>query len=100
MDGVDTIGGCPLLERIGEGGTGEVQSVHDTVLRREVAIKRLRATGASARDRFVAEGRTLATLQRAGIRIAEPQHTVHAVQRFTFRENRIALFTEVVAPES
>ena len=54
-------------ERIGEGGTGEVQSVHDTVLRREVAIKRLRATGASARDRFVAEAQVTAQLDHPNI---------------------------------
>ncbi len=54
-------------ERIGEGGMGEVDGVHDTVLRRDVAIKRLRASGTAARDRFVAEAQVTAQLDHPNV---------------------------------
>lgn len=58
-----------LIERIGEGGMGEVWRAFDRVLRREVALKRLRSDRlpAVARDRFVEEASTAARLRHPHI---------------------------------
>ncbi len=81
-----TIGRYEVVSVLGQGGFGITYRAHDSQLHREVAIKEYlplalavrqdgttvlpRSTDAAAdfswgRDRFVAEGRTLASLQRA-----------------------------------
>lgn len=58
------------LEKLGQGGMGEVWRVHDRVLDRRVAMKILRpelGERSGAWDRFAAETRILARLQHPGI---------------------------------
>ncbi|MBK7642644.1 MAG: SUMF1/EgtB/PvdO family nonheme iron enzyme [Planctomycetes bacterium] len=52
---------------LGRGGMGVVERVFDRVLEREVAVKRLRRTHASALRRFLAEARLVAALDHPGI---------------------------------
>jgi Tol biopolymer transport system component len=59
-----------ILEKIGEGGMGEVYRAHDTKLRRDVAIKVLPpelTENAERAARFAREARTLASLQHPNI---------------------------------
>ena len=51
-----------VRERIGAGGMGVVYAAYDPVLDRRVAIKILRAAGASARERLLREGKAMARL--------------------------------------
>jgi serine/threonine-protein kinase len=64
------VGGYKTIEKIGEGGMGEVYRGLDTMLEREVAIKQLRAEFASRADvaeRFRTEAITLAKLSHPNI---------------------------------
>ena len=54
----------PLL---GAGGMGEVRVAHDRRLRRDIAIKTLRADLPAARDRFIAEAQVTAQLAHPNI---------------------------------
>ena len=58
----DTVGGCRVMERIGEGGMGVVYKGKHLTLDREVAIKVLprRMTSDFFRKRFLAESRAAA----------------------------------------
>jgi serine/threonine protein kinase len=59
-----------LVEKLGEGGMGEVYRAHDEMLDRDVALKMLRpelASRSSTVDRFRAEAVTLAKLDHPGI---------------------------------
>lgn len=59
-----------LIERIGEGGMGEVWRAHDEHLDRDVAVKVLAAgslSDATARERFRREARALARLSHPGV---------------------------------
>ena len=57
-----------FLARIGRGASGEVLRVHDRVLDRPVAFKRLRLDADPARsERFLREARLTAALQHPGI---------------------------------
>ena len=69
-EGTNTLDGRYVLgEVIGHGGMAEVYRATDTVLDRAVAVKLLReATGdPSDRARFMAEAKTLAKLNHAGL---------------------------------
>src|SRR5947207_15676268 len=66
-----------VVEKLGEGGMGEVWLAEDTKLGRSVALKRLPAAlAANAQwlERFRREARTLASLSHPGI------VTIHAVE--------------------
>ncbi|MCZ4499661.1 MAG: pknB 3 [Marmoricola sp.] len=58
-----------LVELVGSGGMADVHRATDRVLRRDVAVKLLRATasGTTERARFADEARTLATLNHPGL---------------------------------
>jgi len=62
-----TVGQYEILEKIGEGGMGEVWLARDTTLGRQVALKFLRAelqTDEIARQRLVREARAVAALNQ------------------------------------
>src|SRR6185436_5880923 len=66
----DTLGSYRVLDKLGEGGMGEVYKAHDPRLNRDVAIKVL--PGAFAADpermaRFSREAQTLASLNHPNI---------------------------------
>jgi len=67
----ETVGGrYEILELIGEGGMGILYRATDPKLRREVAVKRLRATEDSAKKgiaRFLQEARAIAALNHRNI---------------------------------
>jgi hypothetical protein len=59
-----------ILEKLGEGGMGAVYRVYDTELRRQVALKVLRAelhTGPDGRRRLVREARAASALNHPNI---------------------------------
>ena len=59
-----------LRERLGKGGMGEVWRAHDTVLRRDVAIKTVdlsAAEDAATRERFQREAHATASLSHANV---------------------------------
>lgn len=61
-----TIGGYPILQRIGQGGMGVVYLGRDDRLNREVAIKVLQPAKARddrSRERFLGEGRAMAAIE-------------------------------------
>lgn len=63
-----TLGRYRLVERIGEGGMGEVWRAHDTNLDRDVAIKLLhRAGDEKSRERFRREAMVLSRLSHPGV---------------------------------
>jgi hypothetical protein len=65
-----TLGPYKILDKLGEGGMGEVYRAHDGRLRRDVAIKVLPALLANDRDRlarFEREAQTLAALSHPHI---------------------------------
>ncbi len=59
--------GYVLGEPLGVGGMGEVRAAHDPILRREVALKRLRHTDSGSIARFVAEAQVTAQLDHPNI---------------------------------
>jgi serine/threonine protein kinase len=72
-----TLGHHRVLEKLGEGGMGEVFVAHDTKLDRRVALKILPASVAAdvdRRERFVREARAIAALNHPNI------VTVHSVE--------------------
>jgi TolB-like protein len=67
---LETLGQYKILDRIGEGGMGEVYRARDTRLGRTVAIKVLAATVAGdgeRRERFLQEARATAALSHPNI---------------------------------
>ena len=61
------IGRYHLLEMVGEGGMGVVWGAWDPELERRVAIKLVKATSGSTRDRILAEGQALAKLSHPNV---------------------------------
>ncbi len=62
-----TIGRYQLLEMVGEGGMSVVWGAWDPELERRVAIKLVKATAGSTRERIVAEGQALAKLSHPNV---------------------------------
>ncbi len=65
-----TLGHYRILEKLGEGGMGEVYRAHDTRLDRDVALKVLRShllEDPKTRQRFLAEARAAAALDHPNI---------------------------------
>ena len=61
------VGRYQLLELVGTGGMGVVYGAWDPELERRVAIKLVKATQLSARDRILAEGQALAKLSHPNV---------------------------------
>jgi len=61
------IGRYQLLEKVGEGGMSVVWGAWDPELERRVAIKLVKATAGSTRERIVAEGQALAKLSHPNV---------------------------------
>ena len=59
--------GYVLGETLGAGGMGEVRAAHDPILRRDVALKRLRHTDSGSIARFIAEAQVTAQLDHPNI---------------------------------
>ncbi len=62
-----TLGRFELLDRLGRGGMGTVFAAYDPELQREVAIKRLHATGADEQKQMMREARGLASLSHPNV---------------------------------
>jgi serine/threonine protein kinase len=89
-----TLGHYRIVEKIGEGGMGEVYRAHDERLGRDVAIKVLREAVAQDADRlarFEREAKLLASLSHPNIA------TVHGLER---EEGRGFFVMELVEGES
>src|SRR3972149_10546614 len=78
-----------ILEKLGEGGVGEVFLAEDTALGRKVAIKFLaphKATDADARRRFIQEAKTHALLNHPNIatfhEVGENKESVFIVMEY------------------
>lgn len=70
MNPGDTVGPYRVLEKIGEGGMGEVYKARDTRLGREAALKVLPEASlldADRRERFIREARVVAALNHPNI---------------------------------
>lgn len=80
-----------LLERIGEGTSGEVYRAWDPHLQREVALKLLHQDSAGAAQRVLAEARRLAKIRH--------EHVVH-VYGAEEHEGRVGMWMEFVRGES
>lgn len=66
----ETLSGCRILRRLGSGGMGTVYLARDDRLRRDVAVKTLRAglaANASVRERFLGEARALARIAHPNV---------------------------------
>ena len=77
MKAGDRVGPYCIVEKLGEGGMGEVFKARDEKLGRLVALKRLhhtRATDPSYRDRFQREARAVAALTHPNI------VTIHSIE--------------------
>lgn len=62
-----TLGRFQLLHKLGRGGMGTVFAAYDPELQREVAIKRLHATGAKEQQQMMREARGLASLSHPNV---------------------------------
>ena len=80
-----------LLERIGEGTSGEVYRAWDPHLQREVALKLLHQHSAGAAQRVLAEARRVARIRH--------EHVVH-VYGAEEHEGRVGMWMEFVRGES
>ena len=72
-----TLGQYEILEKLGEGGMGQVWKARDTQLDREVAIKVLPEAFAQDADRlarFEREAKLLASLNHPGIAVIHGLH--------------------------
>lgn len=56
-----------IKEKIGQGGVGEVYIALDTQLQREVALKRIKASGSEGEDDALKEAKVLSALQHPNI---------------------------------
>ncbi|MFQ5528174.1 MAG: protein kinase [Thermoanaerobaculia bacterium] len=84
----ETLSHYEILDKIGEGGMGEVYLAKDIKLGRKVALKLLPAEMAGSRERlerFEREARALAALDHPGI------VTIHSVEKARFRHSDPAL---------
>jgi serine/threonine-protein kinase len=89
-----TIAHYEILEKLGEGGMGEVYRGRDTRLRREVALKTLP-------DRFTQDPERVARLQREARALASLQHpNIASIFGFEEAEERCFLVMELVAGEN
>ena len=75
-----------FIRQIGEGGMGQVYEAYDKVLKRKVAIKRVRpelVRSAYIREQFLSEARTLALLRHPDIvevyTVIESEHSLYLV---------------------
>lgn len=80
-----------ILEKLGEGGFGEVYRAHDPVLDRQVALKLRRERRAEDDRRYLDEARRLARVRHPNVLV------VHGAD---VRDGRVGLWTDLIQGET
>jgi eukaryotic-like serine/threonine-protein kinase len=87
-------------DRLGHGGMGEVLLVHDSLIGRDVALKRLRKTSVKARHRFAREARLQGRLEHPAIAPVYDLQANGAAPFFTMKRVRGVSLRAVLTDES
>jgi serine/threonine protein kinase len=86
-------------DRLGHGGMGEVLLVHDSLIGRDVALKRLRKTSVKARHRFAREARLQGRLEHPAIAPVYDLQASGVAPFFTMKRVRGVSLRTVLAEE-